>query len=46
MPGKLIRFRIAGQSVKVGDEIKAIILGLKLQMLAYCAEVIADMKPA
>jgi len=46
MPCKLVGLRIAGQGVKVGDEIKAIVLGLKLQVLTYCAEVIADVKPA
>jgi len=32
--------------VKVGDEVKAIVLGLELEVLAHCAEKVAYMKSA
>jgi len=38
--------RVAGKGVVIGDEIKAIVLGLELQMLTYCAKEIAYMKSA
>jgi len=37
---------VAGKGVVVGDEIKAIVLGLERQMLAHCAEEVAYVKPA
>ena len=40
------RCRVAGKSVVVGDEIKAVVLGLEPQVLANCAEEIAYMKSA
>ena len=40
------RRRVTCEGVVVGDKIKTIVLGLELQVLAYCAEEIADMEPA
>jgi len=37
---------VAGKGMVVGDEIKTIVLGLQLEMLAHCAEEIAYMKSA
>jgi len=37
---------VAGKGVKVGDEVKAIVLGLELEMLAHCAEKVTYMKSA
>jgi hypothetical protein len=31
--------------VVVGDEVKALVLGLKLEMLTHRTEVVADMEP-
>jgi len=36
---------VAGKGVVVGDEVKAIVLGLEFEMLPYCAEEIAYVKP-
>ncbi len=38
--------RVAGQGVVVGDEIKAVVLGLEFEVLTHCAEEIAYMQPA
>jgi len=46
MTRNISRRWIAGESVVVGDEIKAIVLGLELQMLAHCTEKVTYMKPA
>jgi len=37
---------ITGKGVIVGDEIKTIVLGLELEVLARCAEKVAYMKSA
>jgi len=37
---------IAGKGMIVCDEIKAIVLGLELEVLAHCAEKVAYMKSA
>jgi hypothetical protein len=37
--------RIAGKGVVVGDEIKAIMLGLEFEMLPHRAEKVAYVKP-
>jgi hypothetical protein len=37
---------IAGKGVVVGDEIKAIVLALELEVLTHCAEKVAYMQPA
>jgi hypothetical protein len=46
MTGNISRRWVAGEGVVVGDEIKAIVLGLELQMLAHCTEKVTYMKPA
>jgi len=46
MTSNISRRRVAGKRVEVGDEIKAIMLDLELQVLAHCTEKVADMKPA
>jgi hypothetical protein len=40
------RRRVAGKGVVVGDEIKAIVLGLEIEMLPHRAEEVAYVKPA
>jgi hypothetical protein len=37
---------VAGKGVKVGNEIKTIVLGLELEVLAHCAEKVTYMKSA
>ena len=32
--------------MEIGDEIKAVVLGLELEVLAHCAEIVADVKSA
>jgi len=46
MTGNISRRWVAGEGVVVGDEIKAFVLGLELQVLAHCTEKVADMKSA
>jgi hypothetical protein len=46
MTGNISRRRIACESMVVGDEIKAIVLGLELQVLAHCTEKVTYMKSA
>jgi hypothetical protein len=46
MLGDVCRRRVAGKSVEVSDEIKAIVLRLELEVLTHCAEEIAYMQPA
>jgi hypothetical protein len=42
----IFRSRIACQGVIVGDEVEAIVLGLKLELTSHSSEKIAYMKPA
>jgi hypothetical protein len=44
MAGNISRRRIAGKSMVVGDEVKAIVLSLKLQVLTHGTEKVAYMK--
>jgi hypothetical protein len=37
---------VTGKGVVVGDEIKAVVLTLELEVLTHCAEEIAYMQPA
>jgi hypothetical protein len=46
VPGQVGRGGIAGKGVVVGDEVEAIVLGLKLKLLAHRPEEVAYMKPA
>jgi hypothetical protein len=46
MPGNISRRWIAGKGMKIGDEIKAVMLSLHLQVLPHSTEVIANMKPS
>jgi hypothetical protein len=40
------RRRVTGKGVVVGDEVKAIVLSLELEMLTHCAEKVTYMKSA
>jgi len=44
-PADLIGRGVAGQGVVVGDEVEALVLGLKRKVLAHSTEVVADMQP-
>jgi len=46
MASNISRRRVTGKGVIIGDEIKTIVLGLELEVLARCAEKVAYMKPA
>ena len=46
MARNIIRHRVARKSVVVGNEIKAIVLYLELQVLTHGTEKVAYMKPA
>ena len=46
MLGEVSRRGAACKGVVVGDEIKAVVFCLELEVLAHCAEEVSDMKPS
>ena len=46
IPGNVGGRWVAGEGVVVGDEIKAVVVGLELQVLTHCAKEIAYVKSA